>query len=127
MECFVSLKMPVNLNQYRGTIRVFNASIILIKIKNRPISRFYYFCNTSQASINIYCFLVLLFSVLLYHFRQKKSKISLICTGLIFDSLYFTVLWLYKLKTSLSGDIETNPGPAQKKSKQVIFYLSLES
>ena len=106
--------MPVNLNQYRGTIGVFNASISLIKIKNRPISRLYYFCNTNQIYINIYFFLVLLFSVLLYYFRQKKSEISLICTGLIFGSLYFTVLWLCKLKTSLSGDIETNPGPAQK-------------
>ena len=85
----------------------------MIKIKNRPISTLYYFHNTNQASTHIYFFLVL-FSVLLYYFRQKNYKISLICTGLIFGSLYCTVLWLCKLKTSLSGDIETNPGPAQK-------------
>ena len=50
---FFSLKKPLNINQYRGTIGVFNASIIMIKIKNRPISRLYYFCNTNQVSINI--------------------------------------------------------------------------
>ena len=45
--------MPVNLNQYRGTIGVFNANIIMIKIRNRAISRLYFFCNTDQVSINI--------------------------------------------------------------------------
>ena len=109
---FFPLKMPVNLSQYKGTIGVFNASIIFIKIKNRPISILYYFCNTNQVSINTYIFLVLLFSILSYYFCQKKSKISLICTGLIFGLLYCTVLWLCKLKTSLSGDV--NPGPAEK-------------
>ena len=129
MQCFVSLKMPINLNQYRGTIGVFNASISLIKIKNRPISPLYYFCNTNQIYINIYFFLVLLFSILLYYFVQKKSKISLICTSLIFGSLYLTVLWLCKLKTSLSGDIESNPGPAQKnQSKSFSFcHYNLKS
>ena len=121
MQCFVSLKMPVNLNQCRERIEVFNASIILIKIKNRPISRLYYFCNTNQVYINICFFLVLLFSVLYYYFREKKSKISLICTGLIFGSLYFIVLWLCKLKTSLSVDIETNPGPSQKHQSKSFF------
>ena len=72
---FSILKEPVNLNQYWGTIGVLNASIILIKIKNRPISRLYYFCNTNQVYINIYFFLVLLLlSVLLYYFRQKNPK-----------------------------------------------------
>ena len=111
---FFSLKIPVNLSQYKGTIGVFNASIIFIKIKNRPISILYYFCNTNQVSINTYIFPVLLFFISSYYFCQKKSKISLICTGLIFGSLYFTVLWLCKLKTSLSSDIEANPGPGPK-------------
>ena len=126
MQCFVSLKMPVNLNQYRGTVGVFNDSIILIKIKNRPISRPYYFCKTNQVSINIYFCLVLLFSVLVYYFRKKKkkSKISLICTGLLFGSLYFTVLGLCKLKISLRVDIETNPGPAQKIQNKSFSILT---
>ena len=69
---FFSLKMSVNLNQYWGTIGLFNASIIMIKFKKRTISRLYYFCNTNQVSKNIYFFLVLLFSVLLYYFRHKN-------------------------------------------------------
>ena len=111
---FFLLKMPVNLSQCWGTIGVFNASITMIKIKNRPISRLYFFCNTNQGSINIYFFLVLFLSVLLYYFHKNKPKISFVCTGLIFCSLYGTVLWLCELKMSLSSDIEINPGPAQK-------------
>ena len=120
VQCFFSLKMPVNVNQYRGTIGVFNASVIMIEIKNRPISRLYYFCNTNQVSKNIYFFLVLFFYALLHYFRQKESKISLVCTGLIFCSLYCTILWLCKLKTSLSGDIESNPGPPQKNQNKLF-------
>ena len=74
--------MLVNLTQFRGKIGVPNATIIMIRIKYEPIPIFYDFCNTNQESKNIYFFLVLLFSVLLYYFRQKKSKISLVCTGL---------------------------------------------
>ena len=113
MKCLVSLKMPVHLNQYRGTIGVFNVSIILIKIKNRPISRLYFFCN--KPNINNHLLISsTAFVRFIILFSSKKAKISLICTSLIFGSLYFIVLWLCKLKASLSGDIETNPGPAQK-------------
>ena len=44
----------------------------------------------------------------------SKKKTSLVCTSLFFCSLYCTVIGLCKLKTSLSSDIENNPGPAQK-------------
>ena len=72
---FFSLKMSVNLSQYRGIIGLFNvSSIIMIKFKNRTVSRLYYLCNTNQVSKNIYFFVVLLFSVLLYYFRQKNPK-----------------------------------------------------
>ena len=86
---FFSLKMLVKLTQYRGTIGVFNASIIMIKIKNRPISRLYYFRNTNQVSKNIYFFLVLLFSVSLYYFRQNppKSRSSV----LVYVFVHYTV------------------------------------
>ena len=68
---FFSLMMPVNLTQYRGPIKVFNASIIMTKIKNKPLSRRYYFCSTNQVSKNNYFFIVLPFSVSLFYFRQK--------------------------------------------------------
>ena len=68
---FFYLMMPVNLTEYRRPIKVFNASIIMTKIKNKPISRRYYFCNTNQVSKNNYFFTVLPFSVSLFYFRQK--------------------------------------------------------
>ena len=101
----------------------------MIKIKNRPISRLYNFCNTNQVSKNIYFFLMLLFFVLLYYIHQKKSKISFFCTGLLLCSLNCTVLWLCNLKISLSDDIETNLGPAPKNPNKSfsICHWNLDS
>ena len=122
MQYFISLRMPVNLTQYQGEIGVFNVSIITIKIKHRPISRRCYFCNTNQVYRNIYFFCIATFCFIILLPSKKPPKISLLCTGLFFCSLYCTVLWMYKLKTSMSGDIETNPGPAQKNPK--VLWLS---
>ena len=54
---------------------------------------------------------------------------NLVCTSLFFCSLYCIVLWLCKLKTSLSGDIETNPGPTHKKQNKSfsICYWNFDS
>ena len=55
---------------------------------------------------------------LLYYLHKKKQK----KTPWI-SSLYCTLLWLFKLKTFLSGDIETIPGPAQKESQKKSFSI----
>ena len=100
--------MLVNVTQYWGTIEVFNARIIMIKIKNRPISRLYYFCNINQISINICFFLAMLFFVLLYYFCKKVQFSG--CAS------WKYLQWYWKQSRSCA-----------KKSKQIIFYLSLES
>ena len=105
VQCFLSLKIPVKPNQYWGTTAVFNASIIMIKIMNRPISRLYYFHNTNQiSSIAIFY---------LYYFRQKDPK-SHQYVRVFFLRTVLEVPCLSKLKTSLSGD----RGPAKKNQKK---------
>ena len=62
---------------------------------------------------------------LLYYLHKKKQKKppELSVPGLFLSSLYCTFLWLFKLKTFLSGDIETIPGPAQKESQKKSFSI----
>ena len=55
---------------------------------------------------------------LLYYLHKKKQK-----KPPWISSLYCTLLWLFKLKTFLSGDIETIPGPAQKESQKKSFSI----
>ena len=61
-------------NSESKPIGAFNASIIMIKIKNRPISRLYNFCKTNQVSKDMYFFLVLLFSVYYVISAKKNPK-----------------------------------------------------
>ena len=58
------------------TIGVFNARIILIKIKIIiKISRLYYFCNTSQVSKNNLLFSsIAIFFLLLFPLNNPKSR-----------------------------------------------------
>ena len=56
--CYVSLEFPaLKIRQdstliaqkvAMGMIGIINASVVMIKIKNRTISTIYYFCNTNQ-------------------------------------------------------------------------------
>ena len=116
--CFIRIPSLKSKASYR--IGKCNARTIMIKIKSRPISTFYYLCNTNQISINIYnmyFFLLLLFFVLLYYFRLKNPKFY--SSVLVYFSGSLSILhsfWLCKLKTFLNGDIKTNPGPWTKKS-----------
>ena len=81
---FFSLKMPINLTQYRGTTGVFNASIIMIKIKNRPRSRLYYFCKTEQVSkiFNFfwYCYFLFCYSISVKRIQNLYWSITTLCS-----------------------------------------------
>ena len=82
--------MPVNLAQYRVIIGTFNASIIMIKIKNRPISRLYYICNTNQlskqhlifSSIAIFCFIILFPS------KKEIQNLTRLYRSVLFNIMY---------------------------------------
>ena len=116
---FFSLKMSVNLNQYRGIIGLFNvSSIIMIKFKNRASSRLYYLCNTKQVSKNINFFQYCYFLFISVKKIQNITRLYR-CNFLLNK---YTVLWLCKLKTSLSGHIETNPGK-KKKNQNKSFSI----
>ena len=125
---FVS-SMLVNLNQYRGTVGVFN---------NRNIA----FCNFydirySQSFRNcIILFFLILFSAYLFipleclkssflsllrvTFRTIHTSLSLIlCIRILL--LYTNHFWLYKIALKFSGDIEESTGP--KPSSNQRFFI----
>ena len=114
--------MPVNLNQYRGVVGVFNSRFIHIKqpnfLKNafgqskvkqtRAKETFSVF-----ASFPIFLLISTSWSfVNLVHIRARFINLSVI------RSFYFCVLltfvhhiWLYLIISNRSGDFEKNPGP----------------
>lgn len=113
VQCFLSLKIPVKPNQYWGTTAVFNASIIMIKIMNRPISRLYYFHNTNQISS------IAIFYLYYFHKKDPKSHSSVRVFFLrtVLDS---------SLPVQVKNISERRSRSCEKKSKEIIFYLPLE-
>ena len=91
--------MPVNLNQYRRMIGVFNS---LLHCRNIYINISIMFLLFSKS----FCFAILL---------RKNIKIMNIILLRIFHIYalvtYVFHLWLYLTLTKRSGDIEHNPGP----------------
>ena len=128
---FVSL-IPVNLNQYRGTVGVFN---------NRNIA-ICHFCNIwysqSFRNCSTFIFFNAIFICSAYLFTlQECSKSSFLsslrvtcrtihtCLNLV---LYISILvlytnhfWLDEIVLKLSSDIEENPGP--KRSSNQSFSI----
>ena len=111
--------MPVNLNQYRGLIGVFNSLLhcrnIYINISVRKLD----LLPIASAFLSIllafsmfllfsksFCFAILL---------RKNIKIMNIILLRIFHIYalvtYVFHIWLYLILTKRSGDIEHNPGP----------------
>ena len=135
---FVSL-IPVNLNQYRGTVGVFN---------NRNIA-ICHFCNIwysqSFRNCSTFIFFNAIFICSAYLFTlQECSKSSFLsslrvkcrtihtCLNLI---LYISILvlyanhfWLDEIVLKLSGDIEENPGPKPSSNQSFsICHWNLNS
>ena len=111
--------MPVNLNQYRATVGVFNncnsAQCCSYSIGyNQSFQNCSYFILASVASI------VYLESPLSYLVRGKSRTIFgylhiLLHINLIF--LYANHFWFFKTALKLSGDVEENPGPKPSSSQ----------
>ena len=107
--------MPVNLNQYRGTVRTFNNRNYYHKFTlslGQPCQSTF-FLNCAFPLCNISFWFVLLISVFL------KLKSNLYSSTKHFHKLSFLVAiitiwslpWLYSLLILLSADVELNPGP----------------
>ena len=112
--------MPVNLNQYRGTVVVFNlTSLSVIYVIYGTVNHFEtvvllsFFNTIFICSAYLFTLQECLKSSFLSSLRAKKRTIHS-CLNLI---LYISILvlcanhfWLEEIVLKLSGDIEENPG-----------------
>ena len=123
--------MPVNLNQYRAAIGVFNNRIFITRKKH------YYFLETGNmknnflftTTINV---VVLVFICFMFKafFNQKNWKHRFTSTALLI--LFFTSFlnhpWLFIRLVKLSGDVEENPGPKRYSAQYLtICHWNLNS
>ena len=107
--------MPVNLNQHRAAIGVFNNCVFMTSKK------LYYFPETSNMKNNFLFTTTINVTVLVFlcfmfraFFNQKNWKNRFRPTALTF--LFFTFFvyhhpWLFIRLIKISGDVEENPGP----------------
>ena len=125
---FVS-SMPVNLNQYRGTLSVFNnPSIAFCNFCNIWYSKSFRNCITFIFFNAIFLCAAYLFTLLeclkssFLSSLKVKFRIIHTCLNLI---LYISILllyanhfWLYEIVLKISGDIEENSGPKPRSNHE---------
>ena len=106
--------MPVNLNQYRAAIGVFNNRSL---ITNKKI---FYFTESNSVGINLLFISAIHVMVFLFFFfmfivsvKQKNRKIRfrLILLPLLIIGFCLHLIWLHIHLVNLSGNAEKNPGP----------------
>ena len=118
---FYSL-IPVNLNQYRATVGVFNnrdsahcSSFILVSA--------IFICLVYLCTLIVY-----LESSFSYIVRVKSRTICgyshiILHISLLF--LYVNHFWFFKINLKLSGDVEENPGPKPSSSQSSLFVTGI--
>ena len=120
-SAFVS-SVPVNLNQYRGTVGVFNNRNIAFCIfcsiwyskSFQNCSTFIFFNAIFLCAAYLFALLECLKSSFFSSLRVKFRTIHTCLNIILYISillLYANRFWLYEIVLKLSGDIEENPGP----------------
>ena len=120
---FSFLKMPVNLNQYRGTVATFNNSNYYHKLTYSlgQMCQNTFFLNCAFSLCNISFLLVLLVSV----FLTLKSDSYNSTKNFYTQSFLVTIsllTWLYSLLILLSSDVELNPEPKRVTISKISIY-----
>ena len=111
---FFSLKMSVNLNQYRGIIGyLMSVSSLRSNLKTEQFLDSTT-CVTQIKYLKTFTFFQYCCFLFYYIISVKKIQNLTRLYRCNFLLNKYTVLWLCKLKIFLSGHIETNSGPVQK-------------
>ena len=131
---FVSL-MPLNLNQYRGTVGVFNnCNITICNFCNiwysksfRNCSTFIFFNAFLICSSYLFTLQECSKSSFLSPLRAKRRKIHICLNLILYISiivLYANPFWLDEIVLKLSGDIKENPGtkPSSNQSFSICHW-----
>ena len=124
--------MPVNLNQYRGTVGTFNNRNYYHKSTlslGRPCQNTF-FLDCAFPFSNISLLFVLLITVFLTLKSNLYRSTKHFCT-LSFLATIITIWsppWLYSLLILLSADVELNPGPKRASTRNIsICHWNLNS
>ena len=109
--------VPVNLAQYRVTVRIFNNRKISrnLKFEEFPIWKW---SNNLLKYVSI-CYSLLFYICLCYPFFCRDSVLNIITKLCILIFLLFHIfeivfVWLCGLLVMLIGDVKVNPGPKKK-------------
>ena len=115
--------MPVNLNQYRGTVEAFNNRKYYHKLTlslGHPCQSTF-FLNCAFPLCKISFLFVLLISVFLTlksnSYRSIKHFHTL--SFLVAIIMILSLPWLYSLFILLSADVELNPGPKRASTSNI--------
>ena len=121
---FLLLSMPVNLNQYRGAVGVFNCKYSMVKNYRYHYSQYSFKLTLkrtfSPILVTLYAFCIFTFyfcNIAKYHLRINTSK-KFICSMIC---IYIYFIWLIFILLICSGDIETNPGPKSKYCQSFLY------
>ena len=126
--------MPVNLNQYRGRVGVFNNrnlptrkayNIFSSRLLKQPLSKIY------STKILVF-FLIIAIRFVIYIITAQNVRLFLWSLFkslyLITIALYIHHLWVYFIPVKISGDIEENPGRQSKPCSSLsICHWNLNS
>ena len=117
--------MPVNLNQYRVTVGIFNNRCIVCRnfCTNLLYSKSY--CNFTFIFFWVFFIAVIHFSIFViyivslfpkfFHANCKHIFLFLrLALYICVTVLYLRCIWLYSILLKLSGDVEENPDPKPK-------------
>ena len=120
--------MPVNLNQYRVTVGIFNDhNSAQCNSYNIEYNQLFRNCSSFTLVSVIFIYLFYLFTLIVYLESSLsyivKVRSHTICgylhiilhVSLIF--LYVNHFWFFKIVLKVSGDVEENPGPKPSSSQ----------
>ena len=131
--------MPVNLNQYRGIVGVFNnRNIAICNFCNMWYSQSFKNCSTFIFFNAIFICSAYLFTLqecskssFLSSLRAKRLTVHTCLNLILYISilvLYANHFWLDEIVLKLSGDIEENPGPKPSSNQSFsICHWNLNS
>ena len=123
--------MPVNLAQYRVTVRISNNQKICRKLKFEEFPIWKWSSNLFKYVSICYSLLFYICMCSLFFSRDSVLKITTkfcILIFLLFHIFEIVFAWLCSLLVMLSGDAEVNPGPKKKdKDCLSIWHWNLDS
>ena len=122
--------MPLNLNQYRGTVGTFNNYYhkLTLSLGHPRQSTFFLNCIFPLCKISFLFVLLISVFLTLKSNSYKSTKHFYTLSFLVAIIKMWPLRWLYSLLILLSADVELNPGPKRASASNIsICHWNLNS